>query len=173
MTKSNNIVKLLGENTTIASIVAKTRSELSKSTREVNKRELPPSEIVSDYVANEDIVTETNVPMIDIPLADKEDTEANPEEIGWKYMDDSKVWGSLILDNKGVPTDFGITRLIMIKTHINYRKGGKLTRLFTMTALQYHTNIIPTIVITKPNNWSRSIDAARSLKGRVVTRRRC
>ena len=32
MTKSNNIVKLLGENTTIASIVAKTRSELSKST---------------------------------------------------------------------------------------------------------------------------------------------
>ena len=33
MTKSNNIVKLLGENTTIVIIVAKTRSELSKSTQ--------------------------------------------------------------------------------------------------------------------------------------------
>ncbi len=58
MTKSNNIVKLLGENTTISSIVSQTRSELNKSTRQANKRELPPSEIMSDYTTNEPTKTE-------------------------------------------------------------------------------------------------------------------
>ena len=171
MTKSNNIEKLLGENTTIASIVAKTRSELSKSTREVNKRELPPSEIISDYVANEDIVTDTNVPMIDIPLTDKQDTEASPEEIGWKYMDDSKVWGSLILDNKGVPTDFWNNETHDDKNPYQLPKGWKIDEAIYDDGTPIPSRILSQqlLLLQEPNNWSRSIDAARSLKGRVVT----
>ena len=105
MTKSNNIVKLLGENTTISSIVSQTRSELNKSTRQANKRELPPSEIMSDYTTNEP--TKTEDASLDVPLIQNTTTTTTkPEQIGWRYVEDTENWVSLILDNKGVPSDF-------------------------------------------------------------------
>ena len=173
MTKSNNIVKLLGENTTIASIVSQTRSELNKSTRQANKRELPPSEIISDYTTNEPTQSadaSLDVPLIQNTTATTTTTTTKPEQIGWRYVQDTENWVSLILDNKGVPSDFWNNENHNDKNPFELPKGWKIGEATYDDGTPIPTYILSQqlFLLQEPNNWNRSIDAAKSLRGRII-----
>ena len=169
MTNSNNINKLLGENTTIASIVSKTRAELNRSTRQANKRELPPSELISDY-QEESKIGQNDTMSLQTKSDNDKYTTNKSEDIGWKYITESNVWGSLILDNKGVETDFWNNEDYGFKNPTTFPNGWKIDEAIYDDGSPIPARILSQqlLLLQEPNNWNRSIDAARSLRGRVV-----
>ena len=170
MTTSNNINKLLGENATIASIVSQTRAQLSKSIRQSNKREIPPSEIVSSYDVKDDN-NELLLENIEKTVLDDSQSQ-NPEEIGWSLLEDpySVIWTSLILDNKGVSSDYWNNKGYNNQNPNRLPKGWKIDEAIYDDGTPIPSRIISQqlLLLQEPNNWTRAIEAAKSLRGRII-----
>ena len=96
----------------------------------------------------------------------------NPEEIGWKLLDDpySVIWTSLILDNKGVSGDYWNNKGYNNQNPNRLPKGWKLDEAIYDDGTPIPTRILSQqlSLLQEPNNWSRAVEAAKSLRGRII-----
>ena len=163
MISSNNLTNLLGDKATAAAVASNARAALSKSQRSANNREMPPTEIVSDYTPEDSVTDEPAEP------AEKA-LEIKPEDIGWKFISgtDTDVWGSLIIKSNGRESDFWDSE------DNGFRAPDTLpTGWISDEAIYEDGTPIPSAILSqqlklnqKPNNWERAIEAARALRGK-------